>query len=128
MKSQPKQNKHLAPREYKMIKSLAINRGNHKDAKFLATLDTLTEPTGPTKQDRLDYWKTWEFTNSPEPPNVWVARVGGLYVGYLALQSLEVIELRVQERFDSAYYSGLLLQRAGIQLPEESENQNLATV
>lgn len=102
-------------------------RGATHDSRFMAAIDVITQPDGQTREERLRYWSDWEFSNHPEPANVWVARIGGLYAGYLALQESSIHELRIQLRFDFEIIGSLLVARAGLVFPpEEVAPQDLA--
>lgn len=110
-----------------MNNSVSTVRGNIHDARYLAILDTLTSPEKVILQERLEYWRSWEYSSHPGSPNVWVARIGGLYAGYLALENSQIHELRVQERFDVDTIAGLLVARANIQVEQYVEQpQGLA--
>jgi hypothetical protein len=104
---------------------LTTQRGNEHDARYLALIDSLTGDSEPNRQERVEYWKQWEFSRHPEPPNVWVARIGGLYAGYLAIRDTGQFDIRVQERFDVGFISEKLLDRAGVQIitPATVDNQ-----
>lgn len=104
-----------------MNKSVSTVRGNNHDARYLAVIDELTCPGQATLSERLEHWHNWDFSAHPEPANVWVARIGGLYVGYLAVENSQIYELRVQERYDVATISGLLLARSNLQIELDTD-------
>jgi hypothetical protein len=92
-----------------------ISRGTSHDARFLAAIDR-TALEAADSQERLAYWQQFEFAQHPEPANVLVARIGGLYAAYIALHANGEFEQRVQPRFQETQISSMLLERAGIQL------------
>lgn len=106
--------------------AISVNRGIEHDVRFLAVIDTLADPEHAVAEHRLAYWKNWEISRHPDPANLWIARIGGLYAGYLALHESEAYTLRVQPRLDVEMIGGLLLARAGIQPVPDVLEQNLA--
>lgn len=96
-----------------------ISRGTSHDARFLAAIDQTVHEAADS-QERLAYWQQFEFTQHPEPANVLIARIGGLYAAYIALHASGEFEQGVQPRFMDTQISSLLLERAGIQLEPET--------
>lgn len=108
------------------MQTISVNRGNEHDTRFLAVIDMLTDPDHAVAEQRLAYWQSWEISRHPAPANLWVAKIGGLYAGYLALHDAEAYTVRVQPRLDVEVIGGLLLARAGIQPVPDVLEQNLA--
>lgn len=67
-------------------------------------------------QERVEYWRQFEFTAHPEPANVLIARIGGLYAAYFALHAEGRYEYQIQSRFQELQIAPALMLQAGIQI------------
>jgi hypothetical protein len=74
-----------------------INFANPHDVRFLAVLDSIDDPHNQLSYaaERENFWKGHIPIESRHNPNVLVARIGGLYVGYLAAVEVEPVERRL---------------------------------
>lgn len=96
-------------------------RARLHDARFLAMLDTLQyegEAHPEYRQERLGYWNQALDPNNEDSKTVFVAREGGMYLGYIMLNDL-AYDLRLGPGArDQISVSKALLDRAGVVFQE----------
>lgn len=109
-----------------MGKNFWISRGVPQDARFMAAIDR-TADESVNYQERFEYWRQFEFTAHPEPANVLIARIGGLYAAYFALHAEGRYEYQIQSRFLDLQIAPALMQQAGIHI-EMVEPETMAAV
>jgi hypothetical protein len=99
--------------------AITINRANAHDARFLAALDSIMHGTETPRTGAAE-WLARLHAREDSGEEVFVARLGGLYIGYLAVREgaegqRDADALFVTPNYAHSPAASLLLEQAGIE-------------